>query len=94
MRRIGYFMGVIGIAFVLATSYAIKTTFASSCCGTKDAAAAEQTESKCVVCGKAVNKDKGVRVECEGKTFILCCKDCETVFKKGCKNGEDCCKEH
>ncbi|MGQ3684009.1 MAG: hypothetical protein ACUBOA_03195 [Candidatus Loosdrechtia sp.] len=95
MIRIGYFAGIVGIAFALTTaSVANKMTFAGSCCGTKDAAAAEQKEIKCVVCGKVVDKGKGVQVECEGKTVVLCCKNCEATFKKGCKNGKDCCKEH
>ena len=90
MKRIGYFIGVIGFAFVLMTSYALTTTFASSCCGTKDANAAEQADTKCLVCGKAVEKDTGVKVECEGKTIVLCCKDCEAVFKKDpCKFCKD-----
>lgn len=90
MKRIGYFIGVVGVAFVLMTSYALTTTFASSCCGTKEASAAEQTDTKCPVCGKAVEKDTGVKVECEGSTIILCCKDCEAVFKKDpCKFCKD-----
>ena len=90
MKRIGYFIGVVGIACAVITSYAVKTTFASSCCGTKEATAAEQADTKCLVCGKAVEKDKGVKVECEGKTIVLCCKDCEAVFKKDpCKFCKD-----
>ena len=90
MKRIGYFIGVVGFAFVLTTPYALKTTFASSCCGTKEASAAEQADTKCLVCGKPVEKDKGVKVECEGKTIVLCCKDCEAVFKKDpCKFCKD-----
>ena len=90
MKRIGYFIGVVGFAFVLMASYALKTTFASSCCGTKEASAAEQADTKCLVCGKAIEKDKGVKVECEGKTIVLCCKDCEAVFKKDpCKFCKD-----
>ena len=90
MKRISYFIGVVGFAFVLTASYALKTTFASSCCGTKEASAAEQADTKCPVCGKAVEKDKGVKVECEGKTIVLCCKDCEAVFKKDpCKFCKD-----
>lgn len=97
MKRIGYFIGVIGFAFVLMTSYTVKTTLAASCCGTKEASAAEKAETKCVVCGKIVDKDKGVKVECEGKTATLCCNDCATVFKKNpskfCKD-EKCCEKH
>ena len=99
MKRIGYFVTVVGIAFVLLTSYAVKMTHASSCCGTKEASAAEKADTKCVVCGKVVDKDKGVKVECEGKTVTLCCNDCAAAFKKDpCKfcNDEKCekRKEH
>ncbi|MFN3531856.1 MAG: hypothetical protein ACK41Q_04980 [Candidatus Brocadia sp.] len=93
MKRIGYFVSIVGIALVLLTSHAVKMTHASSCCGTKDATAAEKSEAKCVVCGKAVDKDKGVKVECEGKTVTLCCNDCAAVFKKDpCKfcDNEKC----
>ena len=97
MKRIGYFIGVVGVALVLMTSYAVKTTLAASCCGTKEASAAEKAETKCMVCGKVVDKDKGVKVECEGKTVTLCCNDCATVFKKNpskfCKD-EKCCEKH
>ena len=82
MKRIGYVMGIIAVVFVIATSYALKTTFASSFCGTKDAAAAEKADTKCVVCGKVIEKDKGVKVACEGKTVTLCCDGCAEAFKK------------
>ena len=75
MKRIGYFIGVVGVALVLMTSYAVKTTFASSCCGTKEAGASEQADTKCLVCGKAVEKDKGVKVECEGKIGRASCRE-------------------
>jgi len=89
VKRIGYFVGVVSVALVLATSGALKTTFASSCCP-KEAHAAEQAETKCIVCGKAVEKDKGVKVECEGKTVTVCCKDCEATYKKDpCKFCKD-----
>ena len=104
MKRIGYFVSVVGIAFVLITSYAVKNTFAASCCEKKDpsccakeASAAEKSETKCVVCGKALDKDKGVKVECEGKTVTLCCNDCATVFKKNpskFSKDEKCCEKH
>lgn len=89
MKRIGYFVGVVSVALVLVTSGALKTTFASSCCS-KEANAAEQAETKCIVCGKAVEKDKGVKVECEGKVVTVCCKDCEATYKKDpCKFCKD-----
>ena len=105
MKRIGYFISVVGIALVLMTSYAVKTTLAASCCEKKDpsccakeASAAEKSETKCVVCGKVVDKDKGVKVECEGKTVTLCCNDCAAAFKKDpckfCDNEKCPKKEH
>lgn len=96
MKRIGYFLSVVGIALVLASSYAVKITHASSCCGTKEVSAAEKIDTKCVVCGKAVDKDKGVKVECEGKSITLCCNDCATLFKKDpCKYcGDEKCPKH
>ncbi|MBE7444723.1 MAG: hypothetical protein HS132_05535 [Planctomycetia bacterium] len=90
MKRIGYFLSVVGIAFVLTTSYAVKITHASSCCSTKEVSAAEKTDTKCVVCGKEVDKDKGVKVECEGKSVTLCCEGCAAAFKKDpCKYCDD-----
>ena len=89
LKHIVYYVGVLGIAFVLMASCAVKMTFASGCCS-KEACAAEKSDTKCVVCGKAIDKDKGVKVECEGKAVILCCKDCEAVFKKDpCKFCKD-----
>ena len=95
MKRIGYFVSVVAIAGMVLTSYAAKSIYASSCCGTKEAAAAEQADTKCLVCGKIVDKDKGVKVECEGKAATLCCNDCAAAFKKDpCKfcNDEKCDK--
>lgn len=84
MKRIGYIVSAVSIAFVLTASYGEKTIFAgSSCCGDKEAAAAE---NKCIVCGKAVEKGKGVQVACEGKTLTVCCKKCEDALKKGCED--------
>lgn len=89
MKRIGYILGVAGIVCALTTSYVVNTAFASSCCS-KDASAAEQAQGKCVVCGKAVEKDKGVQVQCEGKSVVVCCKDCEAAYKKDpCKFCKD-----
>lgn len=90
MKRFGYVAGIVAIAFLIMTSYAVTTTFASSCCGTKEASAAEKSENKCVVCGKALEKDKGVKVECEGKAITLCCDGCAAAFKKDpCKYCKD-----
>ncbi|MDN3514126.1 MAG: hypothetical protein NG747_06970 [Candidatus Brocadia sp.] len=92
MKRIGYFVSIVSFAFIVITSYTVKATLASSCCGTKEASAAEaeKANTKCVVCGKAVDKDKGVKVECEGKKVTLCCNDCAAIFKKDpCKFCDD-----
>ncbi|MCF6158284.1 MAG: hypothetical protein E3K32_06885 [wastewater metagenome] len=95
MKRIGYFFGVVCITSALVTSYAVKTTFAGeSCCGSKKASAAEESKNACVVCGKTVGKGKGIKVECEGKTVVLCCKSCETAFKEGCESEKKCCEKH
>lgn len=99
MKRIGYFLSIVGIAFVVVTSYTVKTTHASSCCSTKEVSTTEKTDAQCLVCGKAVDKDKGVKVECEGKSATLCCNDCAAAFKKDpCKYcGDEKCpkrKEH
>lgn len=84
MKRIGYILGAASIAFVLTASYAGNTIYAgSSCCGSKEAAAAE---SKCVVCGKAMENGKGIQVECEGKKITVCCKNCEAALNKACKD--------
>jgi len=89
VRRIGYLLGVVSIVCAVIMYSGVKASFASSCCS-KDAVAAENADTKCVVCGKAVEKDKGVKTECEGKTITLCCKDCEAVFKKDpCKFCKD-----
>lgn len=92
MKRIGYIAGVVSIAFVLTTSYAGKMIFAgSSCCGSKETAAAE---NKCVVCGKVVESGKGVQLECEGKKVTVCCKKCEEALKKGCEDDKGCNEKH
>ena len=80
MKRIGYFLGVGSIAFVLMTSYSVNKAFAS---GTKAASASEKTETKCLVCGKAIDaKSKPVTVKHKGKTFNFCCEHCADTFKK------------
>ncbi|OOP55613.1 MAG: hypothetical protein AYP45_13745 [Candidatus Brocadia carolinensis] len=90
MKRIGYFVGIIAIVGMILASYTGKATAGSSCCGTKEASAAEKADAKCLVCGKAVEKDKGVKVECEGKSVTLCCNDCAAAFKKDpCKFCDD-----
>ncbi|MFO0794173.1 MAG: TRASH domain-containing protein [Candidatus Brocadiaceae bacterium] len=84
MKRIGYYLGVGSITFVLMTSYAVNKVFAGdSCCGAKAAAAGEKAENKCLVCGKAIDvKGKPVTIEHEGKTLNFCCEHCADTFKK------------
>ena len=90
MKRIGYFVSVVAVVCMVTTSYTIKSAHASSCCGTKEASAAEKADTKCLVCGKVVDKEKGVKVECEGKAVTLCCNDCAAAFKKDpCKFCDD-----
>lgn len=91
MKRIGYFVSVVALVGMVMTSYAVKSTYASSgCCGTKEVSAAEQADTKCLVCGKILEKDKGVKVECEGKAVTLCGNECAAAFKKDpCKFCDD-----
>ncbi len=97
MTRIGFFMGAVILAFVLAT--ANTTTFASSCCGakkddkecnmkdTKDCAkkvsASESSGDKCLVCGQAADS-KGQQVDTKhaGETVHLCCEGCADAYNK------------
>ena len=68
MKRIGYFLGVGSIAFVLMTSYAVNKACAS---GTKAASASEKTAAKCLVCEKAIDaKSKPVKVKHKGKQYF------------------------
>ncbi len=95
MKRIGYFAGVAAVALLSMASFTVTTTAiaGSDCCGTKQASAAEQGETKCVTCGKAISdKDKSVKVEHEGKTVYLCCEVCAEKFKKDpgeCKKDKE-----
>ncbi|MDR4509149.1 MAG: hypothetical protein MRJ65_13110 [Candidatus Brocadiaceae bacterium] len=82
MRKFGYFFGVISIVALLLFTYGNKKTFASSCCDAKSATAAEQTNSKCVVCGGSINKNRSVTVICEEKSITVCNENCAAVFKK------------
>ncbi|MCC6324310.1 MAG: hypothetical protein IT420_01465 [Candidatus Brocadia sp.] len=88
MKRFGYFAGVVALVGMVMTTYVATSTYASGCCGTKEASAAEKADSKCLVCGKAIDKDKGVKVECEGKSVTLCCNGCSPQGKKqkGCES--------
>jgi|GEM_PF-843711 YHS domain-containing protein len=97
MTRIGFFMGAVVLAFVLAT--ANTTTFANSCCGAKkdskecnmedakDCAmnvnASENPENACAVCGQAADS-KGQQVDTKhaGETVHLCCEGCLTAYNQ------------
>jgi len=97
MTRIGFFMGAVVLAFVLAT--ANTTTFANSCCGAKkdgkecnmenargcamNVNASESSGEKCTVCGQAADS-KGQQVETKhaGETVHLCCEGCADAYNK------------
>ncbi len=97
MTRIGFFMGAVVLAFVLAT--ANTTAFANSCCGAKkdgkecnmenakDCAmnvnASESSDEKCAVCGQAADS-KGQQVDTKhaGETVHLCCEGCADAYNK------------
>ncbi len=97
MTRIGFFIGAVVIAFVLAT--ANTTTFANSCCGVKKDAkecnkgdargcaksvsASESSDNKCPVCGQAADsKGKQVDVKHAGETVHLCCEGCANAYNE------------
>jgi YHS domain-containing protein len=97
MTRIGFFMGAVILAFVLAT--ANTTTFANSCCGAKkddkesnmkDAkdcakkvSAGESSGDKCLVCGQAADsKGKQVDTKHAGETVHLCCEGCLNAYNQ------------
>ncbi len=84
MKRMGYFAGVVAVAVVSLTVYVPSAVFAGSdCCAAKQTAAAENAETKCLTCEKAISdKCKAVKVEHEGKTFYFCCECCAEKFKK------------
>ena len=97
MTRMGFFIGAVVLAFVLAT--ANTTTFANSCCGAKkdgkecnmeDAkacakkvAASASSGDKCQVCGKAADS-KGQEVDTKhaGETVHLCCEGCLNAYNE------------
>ena len=89
VKRIGYLLGVVGIVFAVMMYSGVKASYASSCCS-KDAAAAENADTKCVVCGKAIEKDKGVKTECQGKTITLAARIVRLYSRKDpCKFCKD-----
>ena len=90
MKRIGLICGVLAIVFTLVTYSTVNTALASSCCGSKQASAAEITNAKCVVCGKTNEAGRAVVVKCEEKSITLCCEECAAAFKKDpCKYCDD-----
>ena len=96
MTRIGFFIGAVVLAFVLATANA--TTFANSCCGvSKDAkecnkenaedcakkTSASESSDNCPVCGQAADsKGKQVDTKHAGETVHLCCEGCLNAYNQ------------
>ncbi len=97
MTRMGFFLGAVVLAFVMAT--ANTTTFANSCCGAKkdakecnkeiaadcakNVSASESSGDKCLVCEQAADS-KGQQVDTEhaGETVHLCCEGCADAYNK------------
>ncbi|MBM4053123.1 MAG: hypothetical protein FJ264_00320 [Planctomycetes bacterium] len=93
MKRIGFLISVFAVVFTVVACSTLNTTFASSCCGSKQATAADIANAKCAVCGKTNEPGKAVTVKCEEKSVTLCCEGCAAEFKKDpCKycNDEKC----
>ena len=85
MKRMGIFVGVVVIAFLLTAFNANNAISGDSCCGIKEGAKAVSTDEKsdndCAVCGKAADsKGKQVDVEHDGKTSHLCCEGCANAY--------------
>jgi hypothetical protein len=96
MTRIGFLMGAVVLAFVLAT--ANTTAFANSCCGVKKDAtecneenvkdcakktSASESSDNCPVCGQAAgSKGKQTDVKHAGETVHLCCEGCATAYNE------------
>lgn len=86
MSHMKYFAGIMSIALLLNITGCLD----HGCCGTKAASTVVQSEKKCVVCGKTIEKGTGVNVDHEGMVVTLCGKDCVTTFKKDpCKFCKD-----
>ena len=97
MTRMGFLIGAVVLAFVLAT--ANTTTFADSCCSVKKDAhecnkecadgcvkktsASESSDEKCPVCGQAADS-KGQQVDTKhaGETVHLCCEGCANAYNE------------
>jgi YHS domain-containing protein len=96
MTRMGFFLGAVVLAFVMAT--ANTTTFANSCCGAKKDAkecnkeiAADcaknvsdgESSDNCPVCGQAADsKDQQTDVAHAGETVHLCCEGCANAYNE------------
>ena len=96
MIRVGFFIGAVVLAFVLAT--ANTTAFANSCCSVKkDAKECNMEDAKdcamnvnasassdsCPVCGQAADsKGKQTDVKHAGETVHLCCESCATAYNE------------
>jgi YHS domain-containing protein len=96
MTRIGFFLGAVVLAFVMAT--ANTTTFANSCCGAKKDAkecnkeiaadcaknvSASESSDNCPVCGQAADsKDQQTDVAHAGETVHLCCEGCANAYNE------------
>ncbi len=73
MRRIGYFVGVVVIAFALISSYTVNTTLAN-----------EKSEGECIVCGKALDSHgKLVTIEYEWEAVAFYYEGCAKKYEKG-----------
>jgi YHS domain-containing protein len=96
MTRMGFFLGAVVLAFVMAT--ANTTTFANSCCGAKKDAkecnkeiaadcaknvSASESSDNCPVCGQAADsKDQQTDVAHAGETVHLCCEGCANAYNE------------
>jgi YHS domain-containing protein len=96
MTRMGFFLGAVVLAFVMAT--ANTTTFANSCCGAKKDAkecnkeiaadcaknvSASESSDNCPVCGQtADSKDQQTDVAHAGETVHLCCEGCANAYNE------------
>ena len=96
MTRIGFFLGAVVLAFVMAT--ANTTTFANSCCGAKKDAkecnkeiaadcaknvSASESSDNCPVCGQAADsKGQQTDVAHAGETVHLCCEGCANAYNE------------
>jgi YHS domain-containing protein len=96
MTRMGFFLGAVVLAFVMAT--ANTTTFANSCCGAKKDAkecnkeiaadcaknvSASESSDNCPVCGQAADsKGQQTDVAHAGETVHLCCEGCANAYNE------------